>query len=569
MADNKGIAANDEESNVEEINNFVTGEDSEDISGEKDAAEIEERPVALDDEETVKEEKIAKKEAKPEHKKIVHKSNAANAAVQKKEEHKKSDIKHEHKAEHKPAVHKKIFSKKDKPETKVTESPKPKKSARPIKDGKSRNDKKDSKNILLWIGIGLLAVILIVVLVMLLRPNQQQPPTDNQTTNTVAATVNGEAIYLQDITNQYNNLNPVYQQIYTIESLLNKSIDDLLLFQESKKEGISVSQDTIQKELDAVMTENGLTDEQLKEALARQGMTIESLKGTIEKSISIRELLNKTILQNITVTDTQIKNYYELNKEEFKVPERVTVRHILILTSKNVSNETAKEKIEQIQDELTDDNFCELAKKYSEDLGSKDNCGEYTFAKGDFNNPEFENPSFDLKVGEVAIVHTDFGYHLIKKIASMPAGIMDISEVNDDIKDTLYNQVAQKRFDAMLEGLRNDSEIVNYYTRIETTNTTVVAPLQSNLDDFAKCLTENNATMYGASWCSHCNNQKNMFGESVEYIRFVDCEVGGKLSTECKAANIQGYPTWIINGKTYTGEQTLEKLAQLTGCSLN
>ena len=84
-------------------------------------------------------------------------------------------------------------------------------------------------------------------------------------------------------------------------------------------------------------------------------------------------------------------------------------------------------------------------------------------------------------------------------------------------------------------------------------------------DDFAKCLTENNATMYGTEWCSHCKAQKALFGKSFKYVNYVDCD---KYDTECLKAGINGYPTWKINEKDYQGEQSLERLSALTGCSI-
>ncbi len=84
-------------------------------------------------------------------------------------------------------------------------------------------------------------------------------------------------------------------------------------------------------------------------------------------------------------------------------------------------------------------------------------------------------------------------------------------------------------------------------------------------DDFAKCLTENNATMYGTDWCSYCKKQKDLFGDSFKNINFVDCD---KNREECLIAGVQGYPTWKINEENYPGLQSLEKLSNLTECSL-
>jgi hypothetical protein len=84
-------------------------------------------------------------------------------------------------------------------------------------------------------------------------------------------------------------------------------------------------------------------------------------------------------------------------------------------------------------------------------------------------------------------------------------------------------------------------------------------------DQFAQCLTENDATMYGTEWCSHCKNQKASFGSSFEYIYFVDCD---RDKDECLKAGVSGYPTWQIDGENYPGDQSLGRLASLTGCKL-
>ena len=85
------------------------------------------------------------------------------------------------------------------------------------------------------------------------------------------------------------------------------------------------------------------------------------------------------------------------------------------------------------------------------------------------------------------------------------------------------------------------------------------------LDGFAQCLTEKGATMYGTEWCSHCKNQKEAFGTSFQYVDYVDCDRSKQV---CVNAGIKGYPTWVVDGENYPGEQSLEKLSSLSGCSL-
>lgn len=84
-------------------------------------------------------------------------------------------------------------------------------------------------------------------------------------------------------------------------------------------------------------------------------------------------------------------------------------------------------------------------------------------------------------------------------------------------------------------------------------------------DTFATCLFEKGAVMYGTEWCSHCISQKKMFGKSFQLVEYVDCD---KYGEECLKNGVRGYPTWIIDGEKYSGEQPLQRLASLTDCEL-
>ncbi len=93
---------------------------------------------------------------------------------------------------------------------------------------------------------------------------------------------------------------------------------------------------------------------------------------------------------------------------------------------------------------------------------------------------------------------------------------------------------------------------------------------QGNYDEFAKCLSENNATMFGAYWCPHCKDQKKLFGNSWQYVNYVECSLPNAAGTteECIKEGIDGYPTWEINGTKVGGILTLQQLSDRTGCPL-
>lgn len=99
-----------------------------------------------------------------------------------------------------------------------------------------------------------------------------------------------------------------------------------------------------------------------------------------------------------------------------------------------------------------------------------------------------------------------------------------------------------------------------------------VAPSSgASLETFAKCLGEKGAKFYGASWCSHCQNQKKLFGDAVKSLPYVECSTpdGNNQTQVCQDAKIEGYPTWIFaDGSQQSGEMTLDELAKKTGCTL-
>ena len=83
----------------------------------------------------------------------------------------------------------------------------------------------------------------------------------------------------------------------------------------------------------------------------------------------------------------------------------------------------------------------------------------------------------------------------------------------------------------------------------------------------AEHLSRSDVKFYGASWCPHCAEQKQLFDGSVNRIPYVECSPGGPNAPQaevCKDKNIQSYPTWIIDGQRYTGVQPLDALAQLS-----
>lgn len=95
------------------------------------------------------------------------------------------------------------------------------------------------------------------------------------------------------------------------------------------------------------------------------------------------------------------------------------------------------------------------------------------------------------------------------------------------------------------------------------------AAVAARLDDFAACLADQGAVVYGAHWCPYCARQRARFGDAWERLRYVECYEPGTRQRREVCAHIGMFPTWVFGDSfTLEGIQSLENLAAVTGCSL-
>ena len=143
-------------------------------------------------------------------------------------------------------------------------------------------------------------------------------------------------------------------------------------------------------------------------------------------------------------TQQQIEQYYNDHPSQYQVPEEVDSRHILISVPANATPQqvsAAQEKAESILKQLKSGaNFAELAKKYSDDPGSKDKGGELGFVQKGTMVPEFDNAIFTQPVGSLSIVHSQFGFHIVQVEARHPAHTKALNEVLPEIQTMLIQQ---------------------------------------------------------------------------------------------------------------------------------
>ncbi len=166
-------------------------------------------------------------------------------------------------------------------------------------------------------------------------------------------------------------------------------------------------------------------------------------------------------------TQQQVQQYYNEHLSEYQVAEQATSRHILISVPEGADAKTdavAKAKAEMVLKQLqAGGSWADLAKKYSDDPGSKDTGGELGPAERGKMVPAFDTAIFTQKIGDIAIVKSNFGYHVVQVESRTTAHTKPLSEVQGDIVAALQRQnsaVAEQNFAQALtsEAVKNGLE---------------------------------------------------------------------------------------------------------------
>ncbi len=158
------------------------------------------------------------------------------------------------------------------------------------------------------------------------------------------------------------------------------------------------------------------------------------------------------VAAEVVITPADLQQYYKQHQDDYRIPETVTVRHILIKTPTpgpdgkvdQKAVDAAKAKADDIAKQLKGGaNFADLAKKYSEDPGSAKDGGLLPPLTRGRTVPEFEQAAFSTPVGQTTgVIRTSYGFHIIKVEAKQEPRLKPLDEVKAEIEPILKQQKA-------------------------------------------------------------------------------------------------------------------------------
>lgn len=233
------------------------------------------------------------------------------------------------------------------------------------------------------------------------------------------------------------------------EQVLNSLIGEKVVQLEIEKQNIEIKEEDIQKEIDQLIEYYG-GEERFNEALKYQGYTMDDMKKSIEINMQIKKLLES----DIEVSEEEITDFFEENKESLAQGEQVSARHILVET---------EEEAEDIRKKLLEGgDFAELAKEYSLDEGTKIVGGSLGYFSRGKNVQSFDDAAFSLEKGEISEpVKTDFGYHIIQVEDKKEAKAASLEEHRDDIERMLMESKIPEAYHKWYEEKYKEHNITN------------------------------------------------------------------------------------------------------------
>jgi foldase protein PrsA len=232
------------------------------------------------------------------------------------------------------------------------------------------------------------------------------------------------------------------------EQVMNQLIAEALVL---SAKGVTVSDEAVNAEIELIKA-NYPSQEIFEEIMAQYGLTMESLAREVRINLILAQLASA----DVTVTDAEIKAYFESNKATLGSPKQVRSSHILV---------DSLAEAEMIVAELKDGaDFATLAKTISKDAGSAVQGGDIGFiGPDDPIVPEYLDAVFKMAVGEIsAPVKSQFGYHIIKVTAINEAKEAVLEEQIETIKNVLIQEKARPFNEVVNDLYQNAKVVVNW-----------------------------------------------------------------------------------------------------------
>lgn len=304
----------------------------------------------------------------------------------------------------------------------------------------------------------------------------------------VAATVNSRPITNADVDKHFQlnfadaQSRPADDQMMIQKlEIVRTLIDNEIMLQRAEKLSLMATDADVEAKFNEL--KSGYTQEEFQKTLDARKMTVADLKAQLRRDLSVQKLINKEITSQISISDSQIADFYNANKEAFNLAEpQIHLAQIVVTATgdpnvRNLKNDDAKtedqakNKIQALDARLRQgEDFAMLAQNFSEDPQSAANGGDLGFIPQsalEQAGAEVRNMILQLPPGQITPkpISNQGSYRIFKVMSKEPAGQRELNDpkVQQRIRETLLNRRDQLLRAAYYEVARNEAKVQNFF----------------------------------------------------------------------------------------------------------
>jgi parvulin-like peptidyl-prolyl isomerase len=301
-------------------------------------------------------------------------------------------------------------------------------------------------------------------------------PVRAEVVDKIIAVVNDEIITLYEFNEAFESYRKNIENTYkgddkeavikqTREAFLQRLIDNILIEQEAKKSGagIIVKDEEIVDVIQDMLNKQKLSMQDFLKNLAKEGKSIEYVKKEMRGQMMRARLLRREVKSKILVSDEEIGEYYNKNRQDYEGKETVRIKQLLLLLPPNATKAViAKVKNEalQLHKRIMDgESFDSLIVKYSQGPAAAQG-GDVGFVSRGSIIPEVEAVAFSLPLGQVSeVIESSVGFHIIQVVDKKGAGLKPLAAVREEIKTKIEDEKLDKKYDEWIASVRAKSHI--------------------------------------------------------------------------------------------------------------
>jgi len=232
------------------------------------------------------------------------------------------------------------------------------------------------------------------------------------------------------------------------KSIISQLIEEALILDSAIKLGLTVTEAEL--EVEVAYIKGAVGDEEFNSIVTKRYGSIEGWKDELRRKLLIGKVIEQVITSRVEITEETAHIYYDEHISEYRVPEQVHARMILVET------ETEARKVRKT---LTPENFSDTAKEISISPEGERGGDLGFFGKGDMPS-EFETIAFTTRVGRISrILKTDYGYHIFFIEERRKPVMLEFETVKEDIIEQMAREVAERKFSEWVTTLKRNAEI--------------------------------------------------------------------------------------------------------------